>query len=145
MQTSIPKGATALLCLCLATKAAAEAAWKPCALEGVQGKSECTTISIAEDRAKPKGRRIARQPFLCRNDRVHRPADRVFSREPRKPARCQLRRQDHASALCAAGLITSLGLSLTRALTITSAASIHRTRCVRSSEDGTQRIGVIRG
>jgi hypothetical protein len=59
MQTSIPKGATALLCLCVATKASAAVAWKPCTLDGVQGKSECTTISVAEDRAKPNGRRIA--------------------------------------------------------------------------------------
>jgi pimeloyl-ACP methyl ester carboxylesterase len=59
MQTSIPKGATALLCLCVAAKASAAVAWKPCTLDGVQGKSECTTISVAEDRAKPNGRRIA--------------------------------------------------------------------------------------
>jgi|SRR5437868_13051798 len=38
---------------------------------------------------------------------MHRSADRVFSREPGKAAGCELRRQDQALALCAAGLITS--------------------------------------
>ena len=49
-----------------------------------------------------------------------------------------------ASVLCAARLTASLEFSRT-ALTITNAASIHRTQSVRFSEDRTPRIGVIRG
>ena len=58
MQPSIPKVATALICLRFVANGSAAVAWRPCALDGVQGKSECTTISVAEDRAKPNGRRI---------------------------------------------------------------------------------------
>lgn len=50
----------AFLCLGLIVKAvAAPVAWKPCSLNGVQGKAECATISVAEDRARPNSRRIA--------------------------------------------------------------------------------------
>ena len=60
MRTLISIGAAAFPRLGLIAKAvAAPVAWKPCSLNGVQGKAECTTISVAEDRAKPNGRRIA--------------------------------------------------------------------------------------
>ena len=52
--------AAAFLCLHgVAEGTAAPVVWKPCTLNGVQGKAECTTISVAEDRAKPNGRLIA--------------------------------------------------------------------------------------
>ena len=60
MRTLISIVTVAFPCLGLIAKAvAAPVAWKPCSLNGVQGKAECTTISVAEDRAKPNGRRIA--------------------------------------------------------------------------------------
>ena len=40
---------------------------------------------------------------------MHRPSDRVFSREPGKATGCELRRQDQAPALCTAVLIISPG------------------------------------
>jgi pimeloyl-ACP methyl ester carboxylesterase len=60
MRTLIGMAAAAFFCIDgVAGTGHTPVVWKPCALEGVQGKAECTTISVAEDRAKPDGRLIA--------------------------------------------------------------------------------------
>jgi pimeloyl-ACP methyl ester carboxylesterase len=60
MRTLIGIGVAAFLCVDgVAGAGTTPVVWKPCTLEGVQGKAECTTISVPEDRAKPNGRLIA--------------------------------------------------------------------------------------